>query len=111
MSNFRRGHNEKHFGQIILNLGHWIRRSLQIFLFSALVAKIFVQQSKTACAILVEEYFCEIILILNQEFRRRMMSFKDISVLSSGGHFVYLSRNVCAILVEDIMRNISVKLF
>ena len=39
------------------------------------------------------------------------MSFKDISVLSSGCHFVYPSRNVCAILVEDIMRNISVKLF
>ena len=33
------------------------------------------------------------------------MSMKDISVLGSGRHFV------CAILVEDIKRNISLKVF
>ena len=35
-------------------------------------------------------------------------SFKDISYL--GGHFVWLSGTICAILLEGIMRNISVKL-
>ena len=39
------------------------------------------------------------------------MLLKDISIFSSGGHFVQQSITVCAILVEGIMRNISVKLF
>ena len=34
-----------------------------------------------------------------------------ILFLSTGGHFVRLSRTICAILVEGIMRNISVKLY
>ena len=38
-------------------------------------------------------------------------TFEDISIFSSGGHFVQRSRTVCAILVEGIMRNISVKLY
>ena len=39
------------------------------------------------------------------------MLFKDISVFSSTCHFIPQSQTVCAILVESIMRNISVKLF
>ena len=39
------------------------------------------------------------------------MLFKDISIFSSGGHFVQQSRSVCAILVADMMRSICVKLF
>ena len=39
------------------------------------------------------------------------MSFKDISYLSFGGPFVQQSGTICAILVEGIMRNNSVKLF
>ena len=38
------------------------------------------------------------------------MSFEDFSSFSSKGHFVQRSRTFCAILVEGIMRNISVKL-
>ena len=50
--------------------------------------------------------------------------FKHISIFSSGGHFVQLgsfythkktlvqlSITICAILVEGIMRNLSVKVF
>ena len=36
--------------------------------------------------------------------------FKDISILALVAFFVQLSRTACAILVEGIMRNISVKL-
>ena len=36
------------------------------------------------------------------------MLFKDISIFSSGGHFVQQSQTVCVILVEGIMWNISV---
>ena len=39
------------------------------------------------------------------------MSFKDISYLSSVGPFVWWSGTICAILVDGIMRNFSVKLF
>ena len=38
------------------------------------------------------------------------ISFKDISY-SSGGNFVQCSKTISAILIEDIMRNISVKYF
>ena len=38
----------------------------------------------------------------------REMLFKDISIFSSGGHFVRQSRRVFAILLEIILRNISV---
>ena len=38
------------------------------------------------------------------------MPFKDIFILSSGGHFVQRSKRVSKILVEDIMANISVKI-
>ena len=38
------------------------------------------------------------------------MSFKDISFLALAAFFAQLSRTDCAVLVEGIMRNISVKL-
>ena len=46
-----------------------------------------------------EEQLCEIILNLG------------FLILSSGSYFVQRSRTICAILVEGIMRNNSVKLF
>ena len=57
-----------------------------------------------------EEQFCEIILKLDQWFRQRC-SLKIFLIYSSGGHFIQQSRTFYAILVEGIMRNISVKLF
>ena len=55
-----------------------------------------------------EEHFCKIILNLIKE-----MTFNDISIISSGNHFVQQNGTVCAIaiMVEGIIRNISVKLF
>ena len=35
------------------------------------------------------------------------MSFKDNSVVSSGGHFVQWSLTICAILVDSIMKSIK----
>ena len=57
-----------------------------------------------------KEQFCEIILNLNQWLRRRHV-FKRFLIWSSGDHFVMPSGTICAILVEGIMRNNSVKLF
>ena len=57
-----------------------------------------------------EEQFCEIIMNLDQWFKRRSR-LKIFLIWSSGGPFVQRSGNICAILVEGIMRNISVKLF
>ena len=54
-----------------------------------------------------EEYFCEIILNLDLWFSRCCLK---IFLIFSGSPFVKLSRTICAILVEGIMRNISVKL-
>ena len=56
-----------------------------------------------------EEQICEIILNLDQWFKRCRL--KIFLILSSGGPFVQRSRTVCAILVEGIMRNNSVNLF
>ena len=39
------------------------------------------------------------------------MSFKDISYLELWGPFVQQRKIICAISIEGIMRNISVKLF
>ena len=52
-----------------------------------------------------EGHFCEIILNLNQCFRCHLKIF----FWSFGSPFVQRSRTISAILVEDIMRNISVK--
>ena len=42
---------------------------------------------------------------------KQEMPFKDISIFSFGGHFVHVSKPICAILVDSIMRNITVDLF
>ena len=80
-----------------------------LFLFSALVATSSDQWSKIILFIFGRghygEHSSEIILILDQ------MLFKDISIFSSGGHFVQQRGTICAILVEVNTRNISVKLF
>ena len=57
-----------------------------------------------------EDQFCEIILNLNQWFRRRSC-LKIFLIWSSGSPFVQRSGTICAILVEGLMRNNSVKLF
>ena len=57
-----------------------------------------------------EEQFCEIILNSDQWLRMKC-SFKKFLIWSSGSPFVLLSGTICSILVEDIMRNNSVKLF
>ena len=56
------------------------------------------------------EQFCEIILKLNQWFRRRCL-LKKFLIWSSGGIFVQWSGTICAILVDGIMRNNSVNLY
>ena len=57
-----------------------------------------------------KEQFCEIILNLDQWFKRSCR-LKIFLIWTSGGPFVQGSRTICAILVEDIMRNNSEKLF
>ena len=57
-----------------------------------------------------EEQFCKIILYSDQWFRRSCC-LKIFLIWSSVGPFVQQSRSVCAILVEGIIRNKSVKLF
>ena len=57
-----------------------------------------------------EEQFCEILLNLDQWFRRNCPS-KVFLIWISGSHFVRHSVNISAILLEGIMRNNSVKLF
>ena len=39
------------------------------------------------------------------------MTFKDISIFSSGGHFVPEEQNCLWILIEGNMKNISVNIF
>ena len=56
-----------------------------------------------------EEQFCEIILNLDQWFRRCLL--KIFLTWNSGCPFVQRSGTICAILVEGIMRNNSVNLF
>ena len=57
-----------------------------------------------------EEQICEIILNLDQWFRRRCL-LKVFLIWSSGGSFVQQSKTIHAILVEGIKRNNSVNLF
>ena len=57
-----------------------------------------------------DEYFCAIILNLDQWFRRKF-GLKVFLIWSSGSPFVQLSKTIYAILVEGILRNNSVNLF
>ena len=57
-----------------------------------------------------EEQFCEIILNLDQWFRRKCC-LKVFLIWISDSPFVQQSVTISAILVEGIMRNNSVKLF
>ena len=57
-----------------------------------------------------EKQFGEIIMNLDQWFKRRC-GLKVFLIWSSGGPFVQRSGTICAILVEDIMRNTFVELF
>ena len=54
--------------------------------------------------------FCDIILNLDQCLRSKCC-LKIYLISSSGSPFVQQSRTICAILVEGVMRNNSVKLF
>ena len=56
-----------------------------------------------------EKQFCEIILNLDQWFRRCRL--KIFLIWSSGSPFVQWSDTICAILVKGIMRNNALKLF
>ena len=55
------------------------------------------------------EQFCEIILNLDQWFRRCYL--KTFLICSSGSPFVQRRETICAILVEGIKINNSVKIF
>ena len=57
-----------------------------------------------------EEQFCEIILNLDQWFRRKC-HLKVLLIWISDRPFVQRSVIICAILVEGIMRNNFIKLF
>ena len=57
-----------------------------------------------------EEQPCEIILNLDQRFRRKCR-LKVFLIWSSGSPFVQRWVSICAILVEGIKRNNSLKLF
>ena len=59
--------------------------------------------------VLVED-FCEIILNSDQWFKMKW-HLKISLIYISGGPFVLACETICAILVEGINRNISVKLF
>ena len=54
-----------------------------------------------------EEHLCGSILNFGSVVQEKIM-FKDISISTSGCHFVQRSGSVCAISVEGIMSNISV---
>ena len=56
------------------------------------------------------EQFCDIILNSDQWFSRRCL-LTIVIIWISGGLLVQRSESLCAILVESIMRNNSVKLF
>ena len=56
LCNFGKGHYEKQFCEIILNLDQCFRRChLNIYFLSTALTAIFVLQSRTICAILVED--------------------------------------------------------
>ena len=93
---------------VIIYLGPVVQEMYSIFSSSGQ----FVQWSRTTCAILnreiwgtVVEKYSEFGLMVQE------MWFNVISIFSAGGLFVLQNITVCAILVEGIMRNISVRIF
>ena len=82
------------------------------FLSGALVALLFsgTEPFVQFCGRHHEEQFCAIILNLDKWFKRRC-PLKRFLISSSGSPFVQRSGTICAILVEGIMINNSVKLF
>ena len=74
----------------------------------------FCSADQTICAILVggyqDEQFCEIILNLDQWFRRCVLKIHVFLNLSFGGPFVRLSGTICAILVKGITDFLSAAL-
>ena len=83
---------------------HFFSRTLAAPLFSR--PKLFVQFGRRYH----EERFCEIILNLDQWFKRKCC-LKVFLIWSSGSIFVQLSATICAILIKGKMRNDSVKSF
>ena len=114
LCNFGRGYHEEQFCEIILNLDQWIRRRwvLKKLSYLELWWPLWVELNHL-CNFgrrHHEEHFCEIILNLDQWFMRKCC-LKIFFIWSSGGPFVQRSGTICAISVEGIMRNNSVKLF
>ena len=116
MQFFGRRHHEEQFCEIILNLDQWFRRRSCKKLFNDIS---YLELWQPFCSAewnhlcnygrgYHEEQFCEIILNLGQWFRRRCV-LKIFPIWSFSDHFVQPSGTICAILVEGIMRNNSVK--
>ena len=78
--------------------------------FSAMVAILFSRAERCAIfgELIMQDIFCENVLNWDQWLRGCLL--KIIHIFSSSDHFVQRSRMLCAILVEGIMRNISVKI-
>ena len=98
--------------KLFLNLDQWFgsRCLLKIF-FIWSSGSPFVQWSSHLCNFgrgYQEEQICEIILNLDHWFRSRCL-LKIFLIWSSGSPFVQRSGVICAILVEGIKRNNSVK--
>ena len=110
LCNFGRRHHEEQLCKTILNLDQWFRRCcLKIFLMWLPFCS---AERNNLCTFgrgYYEDHFYEIILNLDQWFRRRCL-LKKILIWSFGGIFVQRSGTICAILVEGIKRNNSVKL-
>ena len=93
-----------------MNSGHgWEVMLKKIFYFSS--GGHFDEWSRNICAICrvhYEEHFYEFYLEI-MPMVQKVILLKDISISSSGSHFVKQNRAFFEILVECIMRNISVK--
>ena len=103
--------HKEHFCEILLNLDRcfWRRCRLKIFLE---LSQSFFKQSKTNCAILVEDIMRNTSVIFN-EFgqavqRCRLQTFL---IQSSDDPFVQQGGNMCAILVDGIIRSKSLNFF
>ena len=110
LCNIGRSHHEEQFCEIILNLDQWFRGRcrLKIFLIWSSSGR-FVQRSGAICAIFGIGYHEEHIIITYFEFGPDVQGgtpFKNISYLELWQPFLQWSRNIRAILVEDIKKTI-----